>query len=128
MTAPWWMQLLCVMLGGAGGGALRYAVSGWIGRRVGDAFPWGTLTVNASGAFAAGWLIGVAHADTVQSRLLLLCLGAGVLGSYTTVSSLSLQTLLPARDGSVRRAAAYLLLSLATGLCAVFAGHWLATR
>lgn len=128
MTWPWWAQLLCVMLGGAIGGALRHAVSGWVGRRVGETFPWGTLAVNASGAFAAGWLVAAMRIDPAQSRLLWLFLGAGVLGSYTTVSSLSLQTLLPARDGSMRRAATYLLLSLATGLCAVFAGHWLGAR
>lgn len=128
MTVPWWTQLLYVMLGGAVGGALRYAVSGWIGRRVGETFPWGTLAVNASGAFAAGWLAAAMHADPEQSRLLVLCLGAGVLGSYTTVSSLSLQTLLAVRAGSMRRAGGYLLLSLATGSCAAVAGHWFGIR
>ena len=104
------------------GGALRYAVSGWVGRRVGETFPWGTLTVNTSGAFAAGLLLALA---TGESTLWLL-LGVGVLGSFTTVSSLSLQTLLMARDGERSRAGGYLVLSLLSGLAAVAAGYGLA--
>jgi CrcB protein len=52
-------------------------------------------------------------------------LGVGVIGSYTTVSSLSLQTLSLARDGQLRAAAAYVGLSLLTGLAAGALGWWL---
>lgn len=112
---------LAVFLGGGLGGALRYAVSGWVGRRVGETFPWGTLAVNASGAFAIGLLLGLLSGHGLAEGLWL-PLGVGVLGGYTTVSSLSLQTFLLSRDGGHGRAAAYLGLSLLTGLVAVLAG------
>lgn len=117
---------LAVCLGGGLGGALRYAVSGWIGRRVGETFPWGTLVVNASGGFAIGLLLGLLARQALPGGLWPL-LGVGVLGGYTTVSSLSLQTLLLARDGELARAGAYLGLSLLTGLAAAAAGWGLAS-
>ena len=51
-------SVLLVALGGALGGMGRFAVSNLLARYLGKAFPWGTLAVNASGAFLAGWLLG----------------------------------------------------------------------
>lgn len=124
-----WQQWLLVAAGGAFGGALRYAVSGWFARRVGETFPWGTLVVNASGAFLLALLMGSsAFGDAsggAPSNGMWLLLGVGVIGSYTTVSSLSLQTLSLAREGQLRAAAAYVGLSLFTGLAAGALGWWL---
>lgn len=50
--------LLLVALGGALGGMGRFAVSNIMAHLLGNAFPWGTLIVNASGAFIAGGLLG----------------------------------------------------------------------
>jgi fluoride exporter len=116
-TAP----LLFVFLGGLVGGIGRHALSGFVGRRIGETFPWGTFVVNVSGAFALGiltaWLGGAATSDNVW-------IGAavGILGSYTTVSSFSLQTLALARDGEWLMAAFNILGSLALCLGAVFVG------
>nr|WP_257644267.1 CrcB family protein [Luteimonas salinisoli] len=116
---------MCVLGGGAVGGVLRHLATEWIDRRGGGAFPWGTLGVNASGAFAAGCLLAALEAAPAHARLLWLCLGIGLLGSYTTVSALALQTLLLARGGARARAAAYLLASLGAGLATVAGGYWL---
>ncbi len=125
---PWWQSLLMVAAGGALGGALRHAVSGWFGRRVGETFPWGTFAVNTSGAFALGMLLGsLGTGDAAHGRLWL-GLGVGVLGSYTTVSSLSLQTLLLARGREGRAALAYVVLSVGAGIAAGLAGLWIGTR
>ena len=51
--------LLWVVLGSAVGGPARYFVSGVIGRHIGETFPWGTMVINVSGAFAVG-LLGAA--------------------------------------------------------------------
>lgn len=120
-----WQALLAVALGGAVGGALRYGVSGWVGRRVGETFPWGTLAVNASGAFVIGLLLGALPRLGERAGSLWLVLAVGLLGSYTTVSSLSLQAVLMARDGVPLRAGLYVGLSLLGGLAAVFFGAWL---
>lgn len=85
-----------VFLGGAAGGLLRYGVSSWCAYRWGSDFPWGTLIVNLTGAAILGAAIGVltqssATAHWIDQHALLLLVG--LLGSYTTVSSFSLQTL-----------------------------------
>jgi CrcB protein len=120
-----WQQWLLVAAGGALGGVLRYAISGWIAKRVGETFPWGTLAVNASGAFLLALLMGAPASSADLSNGTWLLLGVGVIGSYTTVSSLSLQTLSLARDGQPRMAAAYVGLSVITGLAAGALGWWL---
>ncbi|MFN4297028.1 MAG: fluoride efflux transporter CrcB [Brevundimonas sp.] len=90
------IQILVIAVGGAIGGVARFGVSGIIARRFGEDFPWGTLVVNVSGAALIGVLAGVllapethvANHGPVWSGLVI-----GILGSYTTVSSFSLQTL-----------------------------------
>lgn len=106
----WLLAALAVGLGGAVGGVARFWVSEALARRLGTGFPWGTLTVNVSGSLLlgvlvgllAGKLTGVASGDPASWWLL--ALGVGVLGSYTTVSSFSLQTV-ALWEGGYRRAA-----------------------
>ncbi|MGL6250647.1 MAG: CrcB family protein, partial [Billgrantia desiderata] len=86
--------VLMVAAGGALGGMARLAVSNLFARRWGTAFPWGTLVVNLSGALLAGALagwFGPARGGEVTGGWLFLVVG--LLGGYTTVSSLSLQSL-----------------------------------
>jgi fluoride exporter len=118
------VEILHVLLGGALGGMARFWVSGVVGRRVGETFPWGTMAVNASGALAIGFAaallepgIAVRHASAGWHFVVY-----GFLGSYTTVSSFSLQTLLLVRDGEWRRALANTGLSLGLCLAAAAAG------
>ncbi len=49
-------------------------------------------------------------------------LGIGVLGAFTTFSSLASETSLLLRDGHAATAAAYLAASLSLGIVAAFAG------
>lgn len=118
-------QLLIVALGGAIGGAARYWASGVVARRIGEVFPWGTLAVNASGALLLGLL--AAHprvaAAQIPGSTAWLFLAVGVLGSYTTVSSFSLQTLALLRTGETARALSNVGLSFALCLAAAGAGY-----
>ena len=126
------MDPVAVIVGSALGGMARFWLADAIGRRLGERFPWGTLAVNASGALAIGVLAALllgpsgsgTGAVTWQFAV------AGFLGSYTTVSSFSLQTLALAHDRAWRRAAANIVLSLGLCLPAVGAGlllgRWLA--
>lgn len=119
-------DMMLVALGGAVGACARFWLSGMIGPRVGEAFPWGTLVVNVSGAAAIGLLAaGFVTAEGVAEprRETWLLLVTGVLGSYTTVSAFSLQTLALARAGACGRAALNVLASLGLCLAAAFAGH-----
>ena len=112
-----------VMLGGALGGMLRM----WVGNRVahylGGHFPWGTLVINLSSALLLGVAFGVWNVQgSAPDTLGWGILAAGLLGGYSTVSSLSLQviTLWPQRPVS---AVCYLLVSVTGGLVLVAAGH-----
>jgi fluoride exporter len=118
LTALTW-----VAIGSALGGTARFFVSGLVSRRVGETFPWGTLVVNVTGAFAIGLIAAAAtrklsiHVPEPWHFLVV-----GVLGTYTTVSSVSLQTLTLARDGEYLRAGGNLLLSVFLCLSAVALG------
>lgn len=116
--------LLSVVLGSVLGGVARYFVSGFVARRVGETFPWGTLIVNASGAFLIGIVGALAQDDSsvFASADPWLFAVTGFLGCYTTVSSFSLQSLSLAREGERGRAAGYVGLSVALCLAAVSLG------
>jgi CrcB protein len=116
--------LISVVLGSALGGTARYFLSGAIARRVGETFPWGTLSINVSGAFLIG-VFGARARDNASwfaAPNPWLFAVTGFLGCYTTVSSFSLQTLSLARDGEGGRAIGYVAISVALSIGAVAVG------
>ena len=118
--------LLAVAAGGALGGMARAAVSGAVARGLGERFPWGTLTVNLTGSFLIGLLAG-AMSGGAEAATLWALLATGLLGSYTTVSSFSLQTLALMQAGDWPRAGANVAVSLGGCIGAAAAG-WQAAR
>jgi CrcB protein len=117
-------ELIWVILGSALGGTARFFLSGVVGRRVGETFPWGTMVVNVTGSFAIGAIAAAtAVRPYLQSPVIWQLAAVGFLGSYTTVSSFSLQTLALVRDGELRRAAHNVVLSLALCLSTVALGY-----
>lgn len=119
------MHLVVIVLGGALGGVARFWVSGVVGRAIGETFPWGTLAVNVSGALCIGILAAVLLPGGQVS--LWAALVVGVLGSYTTVSSFSLQTLALVREGEWRYAA-WNVLGSVTACLGAAAGAFAAVR
>ncbi len=103
---------------GAAGALARFALDGAVGRRTGGGFPFGTLAVNLSGAFALGVLTGAG----VGGHALLLA-GSGALGSYTTFSTWMLESERLGEGGRI--AALWLTLagSLGAGLAVAAAGR-----
>lgn len=118
-----------VTLGGAVGSVLRYAVSlvtpqpqGW---------PLGTLAVNVVGAFALGLLLeGLARRgpETPARRRVRLTLGTGLLGGFTTYSSLALEVERLLSDGAVGVAVGYAAATLLAGTVAAVVGVALGVR
>lgn len=103
----------------------RYWLSGFIAHRIGETFPWGTLVVNVSGAFIIGIVFGLAAPlpeglPNTEIRYLLVI---GFLGSYTTVSSFSLQTLTLAQNRQWSRAAANVFFTTGACLFTVWLGY-----
>lgn len=120
--------VIAIVVGSALGGCARYYVSGVIARRLGETFPWGTMTINVTGAF----LIGIFGALATHPGSVLaapnpwLFAVTGFLGCYTTVSSFSLQTLTLARNGEPVHALGNVVLSVGLCLAAVSCGFLLA--
>jgi CrcB protein len=111
-------MLAAVGLLGGLGAVGRLLLDGALARRVRGGFPFGTLAVNLSGAFALGLLVGAA-AGTGAYRLL----GIGLLGGYTTFSTWALESHRLAQDGEGALAGANLAVGLALGLAAAWLGR-----
>jgi CrcB protein len=119
---------LSIMVGGALGGAARYALSGLVADRVGETFPWGTIAVNVLGSLIIGFFATITGPDgrVLASPLMRQFVMIGLCGGFTTFSSFSLQTLDLARDGDWLRAGGNVLLSVFSCLLAVWVGHAIA--
>lgn len=78
---------------GAGvGGGLRYALGTWMAERWGATFPWHTFAINVSGSFLLGLLMALSIDRGAVGPGWRLFLGVGVLGGYTTLSTLSYES------------------------------------
>ena len=119
---------ISIVVGSVLGGCARYFVSGVIARRFGETFPWGTLTINVTGAFLIGIFGALAtHPGSLfASPTPWLFAVTGFLGCYTTVSSFSLQTLTLARNGEQLHALGNIVFSVGLCLAAVSCGFFLA--
>ncbi|WP_414171619.1 fluoride efflux transporter FluC [Clavibacter tessellarius] len=103
MTGPLVFALICVA--GGAGSALRLLVDGVVKGRLGASYPWGTTVINVTGSFGLGLLTGAAaHAGLPHD--LLLILGGGLMGGYTTFSTASLETVRLAQAGRLGAALA----------------------
>ena len=120
------MTVVGLVLAGAVGALLRYEVELHVRRRVGPAFPWGTLVINVSGGFVLGLLTGLAGHTGVTTGVLTV-VGTGLLGAYTTFSTFTFDTVTLAERGRVGPAVANLGLSVVAGLAAAALGLLLGT-
>jgi CrcB protein len=105
------------ILGGIGAVG-RFLLDSAVSRRLGGAFPFGTLAVNLSGAFLLGVLAGAALSDDAYEAW-----GVGLVGGYTTFSTWMLESHRLAEEGRGRLAAVNVVASLVLGVAAVWLGR-----
>ena len=117
------VRLLAVGLGGALGAIARYGVSGLVHRWWGGAFPIGTLAVNVIGCLIIGGLMTLIEDRPLLSPEARLFLTIGLLGSFTTFSTVGYETFEMLRDNALARAALNLAANVFIGLLAVWAGR-----
>jgi CrcB protein len=111
MSAGVWIGI--GLLGGLGAVA-RVMLGAAVDARARSAFPWGTLAVNLTGAFALGALVGAGLGGDGY-----VLAATGFLGAFTTFSTWVVDArLLGARLGAANLAAA-----LALGLLAAWLGR-----
>jgi CrcB protein len=103
---------IALALAGAVGAISRYWVLRTTYSWLGDNFPYGTLMVNVSGSLVMGFLtVLLVHRFKVSQEIRLALL-VGFLGSFTTFSSFSMDTVHWLENGAVLKALVYVLLSV----------------
>ena len=108
--------------GGALGAPARYEIAQWI-KVAPDGFPWATFWTNLSGVFVLGFFLTLVIERLRPTRYLRPFFAIGFLGSYTTFSTLAVETVLLIKDGHVALGVGYTLASVIAGLALAYLGH-----
>ena len=122
------LPLLVVLAGGALGTGARHGLASLLPA---GGWPVATLTANLLGSFLLGMLLEallVRGEETPRGLLLRLGLGTGLLGGFTTFSSLALELQRMLSGGAAGQALAYAGISVGGGVLACLAGTLAAAR
>lgn len=123
------MPYLWVGIAGVVGTLLRYYMGLWVQQTVPQtSFPVGTLAVNLAGCFALGWFSRWALDNPRISPSVRTGISTGLIGSYTTFSTFSVETVQLFRQELWGTGILYAGLSLAGGLYLTRLGMALANR
>ena len=115
-----------VAIGGALGALSRYSFVLIAVTLVDNRLPWATFGVNVVGSFCIGIAAVLIGDRVIEGEYWRLLLVVGFLGSFTTFSAFSLETLLLLQQGNYNIAMAYAAGSVTLCLGAAFAGMQLA--
>lgn len=113
------MQFVFVAIGGFFGAMARYGTG--LLFATGSTFPFGTLTANLLGCLFLGWFSAFTAGKSANPRLVLL-IGTGFTGSFTTFSTFSLETFEMFQNGNTLLAFSYIGVSIVAGLLLVLLG------
>jgi CrcB protein len=119
-------KLVLLACAGAMGTLFRYGTAGVVQRIYGTSFPWGTMVVNVTGCFLAGFLWALFETRwpvAGETRTIIL---VGFMGAYTTFSAFILESGELMRAAEWLQAFANLSVQNILGLVALFAGIALA--
>ena len=116
------MRIALVGVLGAAGALSRYAIGTAVGV---TSFPWATLAINVVGAFLLGVVLVAGPVRWDED--LVVAVGVGFLGAFTTFSTFGVETHTLLRDERVAAAAAYVVASVVLGVAAAALG-WSAGR
>lgn len=115
-------QLFSIAAGGAAGALLRFWVSNGVYAMLGRGFPYGTLAVNVIGSLAMGLLYVFFLERMTASPELRGAVLIGLLGSFTTFSTFSIETLNLIEQAEFMKAGLNMLLSVFACLIAAWFG------
>jgi CrcB protein len=110
-----------VGLGGIVGTLCRFYLGRWASLKAGTRFPWGTWGINLSGSLILGMLFALHNRDVLTDEVWW-TLGVGFCGAYTTFSTFGYETQLLLEKKQLRRAAVYIVSSIALGLLMAWCG------
>ncbi|MFT4413454.1 fluoride efflux transporter CrcB [Bacillus sp. UMB0728] len=118
------MRLLLVIVGGFFGAICRYGLGEWV--HVDNGLPLGTLLINLIGCLFLGWFLTFMSKKGKNSEQFTLIVGTGFIGSFTTFSTFSVETIQLLQEGFVVIALFYVLTSTIFGLIMVYLGYRMA--
>ena len=116
------MVWLMVAVGGAAGSVARYGVQRLAISYIGPGTVLGTLAVNLTGSFLLGFLATLILARFSMPTDQRLFITVGLLGGYTTFSTLSFETITLLEDGEAWRAIWTLAGNVFIGLAVAYLG------
>lgn len=116
------MIWLLVAVGGAAGSVLRYAVGRLAAYYLGADTVVGTFAVNVAGSFALGVLATVFISRSDWPLELRAMLAVGLLGGFTTFSTLAYDGIRLMSSGEYGRAGLSIAANLVVGLAAAYLG------
>lgn len=120
-------NVILVFLGGGLGSALRYGTVVGMARFTGPGvFPWSIFAANLLGSFILGFLFGLPSMKTRDSATWFFC-ATGILGGYTTFSTLSNDSFILLQNNHGWMAIANSVGSSLLGIAAAALGWKLAT-
>jgi CrcB protein len=86
-------HILAIATGAIPGAISRYQLTQWTTAKYGTKFPYGTFSINLTGCLAMGFFFTLSKGVTGYPQELDLLIRTGFLGSYTTFSTYSFDTL-----------------------------------
>lgn len=117
--------LVLIGVGGFIGAVLRYLMSGWVQNLTQSVtFPHGTLAVNIAGCFLMGIFSHLVETQAGMTAELRLFLMVGFLGSFTTYSTFSHETLNLLQEHGLSLALINMGTHVVIGLAAVLLGRF----
>lgn len=122
------MSYIILAIGGALGAILRYLVSIYFSKLFGNSFPIGTLIVNIIGSFILGFFMGLILEKLPPTSLRKIFIAIGFSGSFTTMSSLSYETLVFIIKKQYFKAGINVFLNISLCLILTFIGYLLAKK
>ena len=114
--------LLGIMVAGSLGAAARYGVDGLVSQHLGGAFPWGTFVVNITASLLLGVVFTMTTERVVVDASTRMILTTGFIGTYSTFSTLMLESARLLQDGAYALAMLNAGGSVVAGLAGVGAG------
>ncbi len=117
--------IFSISVGAVIGALSRHYIMIGVARVLGTAFPWGTLLINVLGSLLMGVLIELLALKFSFSQEIRSLLTVGILGSFTTFSTFSLDAALLIQRGDIALAASYIFASVLVGIGALFIGIYL---
>ncbi|WP_406944263.1 fluoride efflux transporter CrcB [Halobacillus sp. SY10] len=116
-----------VGIGGMIGASFRFLIGEWL-KKPDQWFPYYTLTVNLTGSFILAWFtMGIVVRYSLSAKWKA-ALGTGLVGSYTTFSTLSMDAVSLYERGDLLLSLLYIAISIFGGLAFSMLGFTLGRR